>query len=445
MSNPNPSISQPSIPNLSENPIIKSILAGKNVFVSGTGGTGKSHLLQKISQFLETHHKFKPIITSTTGVSAFNINGITIHSWIGATLPSSQPASIERWLRQIIESKNVINQRESHQSTTLLIIDEISMLGASFLDLIDFILRHNRKCEKTFGGLQVLASGDMLQLPPVNDAWPFESEVWNDLKFDSFILTTRHRFDDKNYADLLDRARIGELTDDDVDFLNTRVNLTYPPTVKPTQIFSLRADVDNINSKECDKIFGKYQTFKSEFYKYSLLSKEKVKTEQPKHVRFPIPAELRLKHGAQVMVIKNLDVEGGIVNGSRAIFKRTQISAEGILMVVELVNGKEIELKRENFEVEETDGTYGCSQYPVILAFATTTHKCQGSTLDCAVIDVGASIFTAGQAYVALSRVKSFKGLYLMQPIRKNRIYAHAKALAFQKQLEATSVHLDEY
>jgi ATP-dependent DNA helicase PIF1 len=444
MSSQNSSISQ-SESSLSNNPIIKSILDGQNVFISGTGGTGKSYLLQKIADFLETNHKFHPVITSTTGVSAFNINGITIHSWIGATLPSSQPQNLEKWLKQVIDSKNVLNQRESHQSTTLLIIDEISMLGASFLDLIDFILRYNRKCEKTFGGLQVLASGDMLQLPPVNDAWPFESEVWKDLNFKTYILTTRHRFDDKNYADLLDRVRTGEITDDDIILLNSRFNTPYPPTVKPTQIFSLRVDVDNINSRECDKISGKYQTFKSDFYKYSLLSKDKIKVEQPKHVKFPIPSELRLKPGAQVMVIKNLDVEGGIVNGSRAIYKRQQISAEGVMMVVELVNGKEIELRRETFEVEETDGTYICLQYPVILAFATTTHKCQGSTLDCAVIDIGASVFSAGQAYVALSRVKSLKGLYLMQPVRKNRIYSHPKALAFQRQIEKEGQHLNEY
>ena len=174
-------------------------------------------------------------------------------------------------------------------------------------------------------------------------------------------------------------------------------------------------------------------------------SSSNIKIEQPKHVKFPIPHELKLKVGAQVMITKNLDVEGGVVNGARGYFKRINQTHEGSMLVIELMNGVEIEIKKENFEVEENEGTYTCEQYPVILAWATTIHKAQGCTVDCASIDIGSTVFSAGQAYVALSRVKSLSGLYLKKPVKKSSIYAHSKALKFQRHIESTGIQVENY
>jgi ATP-dependent DNA helicase PIF1 len=414
---------------------LKPITEGKNIYISGVGGTGKSYLLKELHAHFTAAGK-TCFLTSTTGVSAFNIGGQTVHSWCSVVMPEKIPGDIPAWLAG--KARGVKSRKKPYHrilTAEILFIDEISMLGSSYLEIVDWICKTLREKSAPFGGIQIVCSGDMLQLPPVNDGMPFISDVWKDLNFSYFTLEKRHRFPDPVFADLLSRARLGELTDADALMLNARVQKPPPST---TVVFPRRADVDRINSRECLRLKGIEYTLPAIIHEQTCTGQIRL-TKIPPQISWPLEPTLKFKIGAEVMLLVNLDVAGGLVNGTRGIIQA--INAETIKMKTD--DGQIVEVARANFDIEDGDREFNFQQFPLTLAWAVTIHKVQGCTLDSACVDIGMKIFTAGQAYVALSRCRTLEGLYLTERVYKHRVFAEKIAVAFEKEMSQKTTFVD--
>lgn len=404
---------------------------GQNILLHGPGGTGKTYTLEQITRRL--HSKGKKIsCTATTGIAAINLSipeiqiaGCTLHSWAGVGLGDKPP---EKLLAMVSHDERA---RRRWRETDILIVDEVSMLGAEFLDKLDFVGRNIRR-EKTvpFGGLQVIFSGDFLQLPPVNAKWAFESYVWKEMsqgllgKLFPIILEEPKRYEDVNWFNLLLRIRKGEPSTKDIHFLHTRVRayedwLKNPvssdlTTVKPTMLHSKKVDVEQQNNRELEKLPGMPTNFISDdaFTPFNTRARF---DHYMKPLDDAIPQCICLNIGAQVMLKANLDIAGGLANGSRGVVINIIKTGEEAGVKVKWMNGKITTVTKHTWKQEDKDGQASRTQIPLILAWCLTIHKSQGATLDYAICNLGPSVFLEGQAYVALSRVRSSNGLFLTE------------------------------
>ena len=421
----------------------------ENLFLNGIAGSGKSYLLKQLYDEA-VKRGINSVLTSTTGVSSFNISGCTIHSFTGIVLPSQMPKDPEEYISRIvsrIKFKRYLLKK--WQNLKILFIDEVSMLGANYIDVINEVAKRVRGCSSPFGGIQVVASGDFLQLSPVNDSFCFESPCWDELRFKNYVLTKAYRFTEQKWNDILQRARIGKLTKEDMDVLKGCVNKKNTSDIQPTVIYSLRRDVDNINEVALDDLPSEFISFIGE----DTLGEEE-KTESVSIIRhcseeqskvldstLNIGRNIKLKVGAQVMLVANLDVATGLVNGSRGIIMK--ITDEGAIVKFK---GKEYEFEYPvgpySFKIEHGGEYYVRKILPLIPAYASTVHKMQGLTIDCGIINCGSSIFSPGQAYVALSRVRSLDGLFLEQ-ISQSKIYPNKIALNFEEKMRKKAVFID--
>jgi len=426
--------------------------AGLNIILHSSGGTGKSHSLRLIASYLTEQGKIVAC-TATTGVAALNLNvpekqimARTLHSWSGIKL-GRLPA--EKLYARVYQKKQY---RDRWRETHVLIIDEISMLGSSLLEKLDYIGRKIRtpprrlkgEISKPFGGLQLVLSGDFLQLPPVKDGWCFNSPVWKELQLIPIIFSEPKRYDDLRYFNLLLRVRKGEHTEEDLQLLQKRVHaydrlqeilteIDSPTVIKPTILFSKKIDVQAYNEKELAKLPGPTQEFCC-VDTFTAFTKGTRGDSYLQLLDDMIPKAVILRVGAQIMLKANLDVQAGLVNGTRGVI--TEISTEGDepVVSVKFLNGKSLRLIRHSWSIEDKDGFASRSQFPLILAWACTIHKGQGATLDYAICDLGPSVFTEGQAYVALSRVRNLKGLFISE-LYSPRIEVNPEALEFEKEL----------
>lgn len=395
----------------------------KNIFLTGPGGCGKTTSISRLKKELP-----EIIITSTTGVSAVAINGVTIHSFCGIGVIKTHD-SFEDIMKRVKKSRyyRII------KDCTILVIDEISMMGAEYFDTMNDVFKVVRNCEKPFGGIQVILTGDFLQLPSIGDKMCFKSEAWKELDLNVIYLQEVFRFTDKNYSDMLSRLRLGKGTFDDNKKIYERFfaykeleNKIDDLSVKPSFLFGKRIDVYEKNIEELNKLPGNIIEIKSE---------DSVKDKQDLELLENVaPNILNLKKGAQVMITINLDVDLGLVNGTRGIVH--EILNDRIYL--KLINNKFYEIIRNEFIYEKplTKSKIIRKQFPLILAFSLSIHKIQGASLDSAVIDLGSnSIFEASQAYVALSRVRSFDGLYIMR-FNPKTLFVNKDALEFYEALK---------
>ena len=411
----------------------------RSVFLTGKAGTGKTTLLREI---IQTTHK-NTVVVAPTGIAALNAGGVTIHSMFqlpfGGFIPdNSSPqfsentkfetkATLRRHFKMSGLKKSVIRNME------LLIIDEVSMLRADLLDAMDYMMQTIRKKNIAFGGVQVLYIGDLLQLPPV-----IRDEEWRTLKtyykgkffFHSHVvqqnpplyieLSKIFRQTDDTFISVLNNLRNNEISQQDIQTLNQYVKPDFD--LKTNKGFitltTHNNKADTMNAQALEDLDGKLATYKPE-----------ITGDFPEKI-FPVEEQLQLKVGAQIMFVKNdLSFDKHYFNGKMGVIK--SLSSQEILVHFPEEN-KTIEVEKYEwqnirYKVDETTkeieeevlGSF--VHYPIKLAWAITVHKSQGLTFDKAALDVS-QVFLPGQAYVALSRLRSLEGLILLSPLHMNGI-----------------------
>ena len=412
----------------------------KSIFLTGKAGTGKTTLLKEI---IKSTHK-STVVVAPTGIAALNAGGVTIHSMFQLPFGGFIPAnSVSQQFSESIkfETKDSLRhhfkmsaiKRKVIQNMELLIIDEVSMLRCDLMDAIDFMLQSVRKKRVAFGGVQVLFIGDLLQLPPV-----IREEEWRTLRqyykgkffFHSHVIQANpplyielskiFRQSDATFIDLLNNLRNNKITKENLSFLNQYVQPNFDLKANKGYITltTHNAKADAINSQSLADLKGKTTQYKAS-----------VTGDFPEKI-FPLDEILELKVGAQIMFIKNdQSFDKNYFNGKMGVVKA--ISKDEIWVHFEDEN-KSIEVEKQEWqniryfvnentkEIEEDVlGTF--VHYPIKLAWAITVHKSQGLTFDKAALDVS-QVFVPGQAYVALSRLRSLNGLILLSQVQMNGI-----------------------
>lgn len=464
---------------------------GQNVFLTGSAGSGKTYTLNQYINYLRAR-RVPVAVTASTGIAATHMNGTTIHSWSGIGIKDELS---DRDLTNLSRKQFLADRLKD---TAVLIIDEISMLHAKQLNLVNQVLKHVRKNDAAFGGIQVVVAGDFFQLPPIGskgetnrEKFAFMSEAWLDAKFHICYLSEQHRQVSEaangglDLDDILNQIRRQEVTFEAIAALEA----TYDQDVdiNRTRLYTHNLNVNKINDKELAALEGETMRFEATATGDSKLVETLKKTVRTQD-------ELILKVGAKVMFIKN-NTELGVSNGTMgeligfaavkiddskdtsddliedtaqdAIAKNTKNKAKKDkeskekpkdkkpttqkMPVVRLNSGREVIAEPEEWIIEDETGDVLASylQVPLCLAWAITIHKSQGMTLEAAEIDLSRT-FELGQGYVALSRLKSLAGLQLLgmndmslqlDPLARG---ADKRFLALSEEADANYAMLDE-
>ena len=444
--------------------VVEAVLSGHSVFFTGPAGSGKSHVLSTIVRLLEDeryaikNHSGKPrkiAITATTGIAACNIGGITINSFAGV---GTAEGSVPEMCARVMGNEYSKKRWRDHD---ILVIDEVSMMPGQFLDKLNFVAQRARNNRSTFGGMQLLLCGDFFQLPPVNlskCSFAFEAQCWPDVIDCSILLKQIFRQNgDQRLMKILNEARVGELSSESAQILRTHSTVGglgktgADDGIRPTLLESRNSQVDRANAAEMNKLPGEVRRFKS---------KDKTSHSMyEKMLQHCQAAEtLELKVGAQVICLKNLDPEAGIVNGSRGIivdFKtaknQSDLPREFRKMELPVVKFQAIDgpggksgdeegptklIEPAEWTNKVGDATVSSRhQIPLRLAWALSVHKSQGMTIPNLAVSLN-GVFEYGQAYVALSRATKLDTLTL-RGFDERAFKAHPKVKKFYRLLES--------
>ena len=427
-----------------------SFLNGENIFITGPGGCGKSYFIKEIFRIASDEGK-NIKVTSLTGCSAILLNckATTIHKWGYLGLGKCDELTT---YRKIIKKKQIANYIE----TDILVIDEISMLNQHLFEVIDFLCKKIRKSELPFGGIQIVASGDFFQLPPVcldntnisQANFCFQSILWEKTFEKQFSFDVNFRqTNDPHFFEILQEIRVGAPSFDAISTLFECSLKIYDKSekVKPTRIFPIKKMVEKINQSELKNLLDSDDPEQCE-YKVSLkCSNEQISNKTITDVDVKAEVDHVVKNsvfeesiilciGCQVMCIANVDQELGLVNGSQGVVQ-SFVDEDGFRVpVVKFDNIEHDVTMRPHNWILESNENYSLAQIPLVLSWAITIHKSQGMSIEKAVIDIGGSVFQYGQTYVALSRVKSLHGLYLTK-VNAQKIRAHPQVIKFYKKL----------
>jgi ATP-dependent DNA helicase PIF1 len=427
--------------------ILNAILDKKNVFITGPGGCGKSYFINFFKEYTSVNTpNTKLALTSTTGISALLIGGCTIHSYLGIGLAKESAYVLSN---KIKKSKFHLDR---WKKLDILIIDEVSMLSIELFEKLDEIAKKLRKNEQPFGGIQLILSGDFLQLPSVNStSFLFNSTIWKETVHNTFYLEKIFRQDDDSFIDILSEARFGKLSTESVKLIREREDATVDISYVPTKLFALNRNVENYNKTHLEKLLKKgitpfeymieievnipnilervveeeeIETLVEENKVFSGLYHKYLKNIQARRI-------LEICKGCHVMMLVNKYFSQGVVNGSQGVvvgFSDNQCP------IVKFYNGQIIEIEPNVWKIEE-DGKEICSytQIPLKLSYSTSIHGSQGATLDYAEIDFE-GMFEYGQAYVAMSRVKKISNL-IIRNFSSSRIKAHPDAIEYYNRL----------
>ncbi|GAA5832670.1 hypothetical protein JCM11251_001406 [Rhodosporidiobolus azoricus] len=467
----------------------------KNVFFTGSAGTGKSVLLREIIASLKRKHRGNTdavAVTASTGMAACNIGGTTIHSFAGIGIGAG---TAEQLIANIKKNRNA---NAKWQRVKVLVIDEVSMVDGTLVDKLAAIATALKKAKgkssssfsKPFGGIQLVVTGDFFQLPPVtkgtNPTFAFEAKAWKDCIDHTVNLTQVFRQKDTEFIDMLNEMRFGRLSQESIKkfYALSRVPDYRRGGPEPTELFPMRSEVERANQTRLRGLQGEERIFKAE---------DGARDPDPQRMKtntylqnFMAPEQLVLKVGAQVMLIKNLDTtlvngtvgkvvgfgvqelegedgEGGdgddevfIGADGQAIRVKAEVSAAEARRkqrVAEMVASGKMEMGpvvewqtpmgierktmvREEFKVEDNQGQKLAwrKQYPIILAWAMSIHKSQGQTIARVKVDLG-KVFEKGQSYVALSRATSLDGLQVLR-FDPKKVAAHDKVVTWSKSLQ---------
>lgn len=379
---------------------------GENIFLTGPAGSGKTYVLNEYINLLK-ERGVEVGVTASTGIAATHIGGTTIHSWAGIGINDNMSDSD---IRELFKKK-YLNKRL--ERTSVLIIDEISMLHHFRLDMVDKVCKMFKESTEPFGGMQVIFTGDFFQLPPIarfgeEAHFVYKSNIWNNMDLKICYLDEQYRHNDDVFVGLLNDIRCNNIGERVSELLNKRHNAKIESTETPTKLYTHNADVDTINKKELDKLPGNDKIFETK----SRGARALVDTLKRSCLA---PEYLHLKKNAIVMFVKN-NFEKGYVNGTLGKIVDFEFSDEygGELPIVETIKGEKILAEPESWRIEEEGKTKAeITQIPLRLAWAITIHKSQGMSLDAVEVDLSKA-FVKGQGYVALSRVRTLSGLRLM-------------------------------
>jgi ATP-dependent DNA helicase PIF1 len=450
----------------------RKFVKGENLFITGPGGTGKTHLIKHLLEFSTSIKKDIPVC-AMTGCAAvlLECNARTLHSWSGIKLAKGESSAV---VTSVLRNKHTVRRWQKAKG---LILDEVSMLSKKIFEIIEKLARVIKKDSRPFGGMQLVFTGDFFQLPPVGTSgedetsqFCFESSKWtNVFKPENHIeLKTMFRQTDPVYIDILHQIRRGYLDEDKQAILEKYIKRKFDSESTngcvPTKLFPLRSKTDYVNAMMFKRLTDKeyvseairktdcttrmdsnkplsFETIR----KCRELSENETKYELDLLMNsIPSAQVLRLKKGAAVMCTVNLDMDNSICNGSQGVITDIKELANGsILPIVRFSNGIEKTIQLHHWQSEEYP-TLAIGQYPLCLAWALTIHKIQGATLNMAEMDIGQSIFEYGQSYVALSRVRSLDGLYL-SAFNSKKIGSNPKVIEFYNIISQNTLpQLDE-
>lgn len=371
--------------------------SGENIFLTGGAGSGKSYLIRHFMQELDP--KLMPILAST-GAAAVLLGGRTFHSFFGlGIMEGGVDATYERG----IKDHRLLNRLKKVEGV---IIDEISMIPGAALSVAEALAQKARDSKLPWGGMRVLCVGDFAQLPPVTRTsirdWAFGSEVWERSGFQICQLSHNQRVQDNEFLDVLADVRYGRVTQKVFDFLSERVR-PHDEEASGTRLFGRREASEQFNQKKLAEI------------REEEVTTEAIYIGSEKHVETlmkmaPVPPKLTLKIGCKVIFLQN-DPQKRWINGTRGTV--TKIEVDKITVKKEM--GREVSVEKSSFSLQDAEGnvTATAIQFPLALAYATTIHKSQGATLDELWCDLR-SLWEPGQAYVALSRLRTAEGLKLV-------------------------------
>ena len=421
----------------------------KNIFITGRAGTGKSTLLD----YFRNNTEKEIAVLAPTGVGAVNVKGETIHSFFGFK-PNVTLSNIKKKYKKE-SSKNIYKKLDA------IVIDEISMVRADLLDCVDKFLRLNANTsEKPFGGIQMIFIGDLYQLPPVvtgeereifkshyETPYFFSAKSFDNLQMDFIELEKIYRQKDESFIRLLNGIRNNSINDDDIKELNQRFDPSFEPQSDDFYVYltTTNAMAEAINAKRLAELKGEVNGFYGEIE--GSFGREYL----------PTAVELKLKVGAQVMLLNN-DQYGRWVNGTIGEIRSIEANHDGDgFITVELSDGEIVEVTPFTWEIFKfyvdggelaSDVVGSFTQFPIKLAWAVTIHKSQGKTFDKVIIDMGRGAFTHGQTYVALSRCTTLEGIVLKKPIKKGHVLMDWRVVRFltkyQYQKSEEKCSLDE-
>ncbi|MGH7174757.1 MAG: AAA family ATPase [Minisyncoccia bacterium] len=406
---------------MSQQEALQILKSGANVFLTGEPGSGKSFVVGAYVAWLR-ERGIEPAITAATGIAAAQISGMTLHAWSGIGVRERLSAAEV----DMIASKEHVARRIAR--APVLIIDEVSMLSAATLESADAVCKEIRRSGRPFGGLQVVLVGDFFQLPPVSRqevAFAYDSPAWHDANPLICYLAEQHRQEDAEYLAVLTAIRRGEVEEMHYEQINSRRG--FAAAVGIPKLYSHNADVDRENAAELLQLPGKARRFLMhsegapaliEGLKRGCLS----------------PEVLELKEGAAVMFTKNSQT-GRYVNGTLGTIAEFDVAG---MPVVKTREGQYVVAEPAEWQVEENGKVRASiSQFPLRLAYAMTVHKSQGQSLDAALIDLSRA-FEYGQGYVALSRVRTLAGLYLLG-LNERALMVHPEVLEKDRDFRAAS------
>ena len=374
--------------------------AGRNVYLTGAAGSGKTYVLNEYIRHLRDHG-VAVAVTASTGIAATHLQGMTIHSWSGIGIKDD----LTDYDIDLLTQKEHLFKR--YQKTKVLIIDEVSMLHPRMFDALDRLARAMKGSNQAFGGMQVVLSGDFFQLPPIvrgeeTTAYIDSSNAWMNMDIRVCYLHEQYRQEDMSLEGILTELRSGALSTQTKEIFEEMCGIKKKTKHTPTKLYTHNANVDLVNEQELEKI-------EEEVYEYEMQTRGKANLVTTLVKSILAPETLRLKEGAAVMFVKN-NFDGGYVNGTLG----KVVSFEDDMPVVETHEGKRIYVTHASWEIEDEGKVLASvEQLPLRLAWAITVHKSQGMSLDAAEIDLSKS-FVPGQGYVALSRVRSLEGLTLL-------------------------------
>ncbi|MEK6628833.1 MAG: PIF1 family ATP-dependent DNA helicase [Bdellovibrionota bacterium] len=373
--------------------------SGENIFLTGGAGSGKSYVVR---EFMKNKDDKQMPILASTGAAAVLLGGRTFHSFFGLGI---MEGGAQATLQRILQNKATLKRIKKVEGV---VIDEISMIPGEALMVAELISQQARESTLPWGGMRIIAVGDFGQLPPVTRFgqkrdWCFLNEVWKKTDFQTCELKLNQRIQNNEFLNVLDDIREGQLTERAREFLQDRTKV-HDEEHPGTRLFPRREQSETYNQKKLAEI-NEDELLVDSIYlgdqKYiDILAKSA-----------PVPMQLKLKVGCQLMFLKN-DMQKRWVNGTRG----TLVGFEADHIIVRKNGGREVKVEKISFSLLDADANVKASviQFPVNLAYATTIHKSQGATLDELWCDLGA-LWEPGHAYVALSRLRDPSGLHIVR------------------------------